>query len=180
MALPKGPGGEKLVAVGRLGRPHGVRGELRLDHLGTMPEGLEGYQTFFLARGKGRSQRVEPVEIARWRSHDKLLLVTIDGAGDRDEAATYTGATLLVPREDLPPLEQGEYYHADLMGCSVVDEEGSKLGSVADVKPWGDYDMLVIASGTKSWMLPVIDDYVIDMKLDRRRVVVRVPEGLGP
>lgn len=165
------PGPARLVAVGRLGRPHGVKGEIRLDPMGTMPRGLAGYGRFFIDGG------VE-VRIDGWRANGDTLLLQFAGIRDRDEVSALTGKSLFVPREDLPPLGEGEYYHTDLISAAVVDEEGRELGVVADVLPWGDYDMLSIRTGGKTWMLPVIGQYVLEIAPGR--IVARVPEGLGP
>lgn len=164
------------MAVGRFGRAHGIRGEIRLDPKGGLPRGLEGYTRFFVDGPEG----VRPIDLADWRSHGDLLLVTPAGGGDRDAAASLTHRTLYVLREELPPLEEGEYYHADVIGCAVADESGAELGLVDDIRSWGDYDMLVVRSGRKTWMLPVIADYVLSMDIKGRLIRVRVPEGLAP
>jgi len=164
------------VAAGRFGRPHGVRGEIRLDPKGGLPRGLDGYNRFYVDGKAG----VEPVRVEAWRHHDELLLVTLSGVASREEAAELVNRTLYVERDELPPLEEGEYYHADVLGLDVVDEEGASLGRVADIRPWGDYDMLVVRSGSKEWMLPVIGEFVLSMDFDAGVVRVRIPEGLGP
>lgn len=167
----------RLVAVGTLGRPHGTRGEIRLDHKGTLPRGLHGYGRFFTKAAGGG---FEEIEIAGWRHGGEFLFLSIAGMDDRDQVRAYTGRTLYVPREDLPPLADDEYYHADLIGARVLDEAGDEVAVVEDVKPWGAYDMLVLRTGRKTWMLPVVDQYVLEINGTEKRVVVRVPEGLGP
>ncbi len=164
------------MAIGRIGRPHGVRGELRLDPMGGLPAGLGGYKSLYIAD----SGDPEPLELEAWRPNGDLLLITVKGYKGRDEAAALTGKTIYAPRADLPPLEADEYYHCDVIGSVVVDSEGKELGKVVDIKNWGDYDMLVIASGRKSWMLPVLDPFVGTMDIEGARITVNVPEGLGP
>ncbi|PLX41134.1 MAG: 16S rRNA processing protein RimM [Deltaproteobacteria bacterium] len=170
------PSGEWLVAIGRLGRPHGVRGEIRLDPMGGLPRGLNGYERFFLG---GDPPRL--IEVEGWRKSDKVLLIAFTKYLERDEVSSLTGETLYVPRADLPPLRSGEYYYSDLEGCAVVDStSGEELGVVRDVKNWGDYDMLFILSGAKEWLLPVTGEFVDEVDIENERVTVRVPEGLGP
>jgi 16S rRNA processing protein RimM len=141
-----------------------------------MPEGLGSYTTFYTATDRG----VIPLPIKGWRTHDSLILLELAGLNDRDEAGTLNGKTLYVPRSEMPPLKEGEYYHADLIGAKVVDTQENELGRVVDVKDWGDYDMLVIVTGKTSWMLPVIDDYVIDILPEKDLIIVDGEAGIGP
>ncbi len=164
------------MAAGRFGRPHGVRGEIRLDPMGGLPRGLEGYTRFFVDGAGG----VKPFALAGWRPHGNFLLISPADGGGREDAEALTHRTLYVLREELPPLGEDEYYHADVIGCAVADEAGAELGRVADIRSWGDYDMLVVRSGNKTWMLPVVADYVLSMDIEGRVIRVRVPEGLAP
>ena len=148
-----------------------------MHHGGMLPRGLKGYRRFFLDGPGGAKTNVG---VESWRTGGEMLLVRFSGIADRDGAASLTGRTLYVPREDMPKLKPGEYYHVDLLGAAVVDEEGGALATVEDVKPWGEYDMLFLRTGGKSWMLPVIEAYVLDISAEEKRITVRVPEGLGP
>lgn len=159
----------KLVAVGRLGRAHGVRGEVRLDPLGGLPRGLEGYTRFYL--GDRNGSRI--VALESWRPSGRHLLVKLDGVDTPEAVRAVSGATLYVVRAEMPPLEPGEYYHVDLLGCAVRDEEGRDLGSVVDVLATVSYDLLVVDSGGREWMVPVVDQHVPTLDLERRVIVVR-------
>lgn len=169
--------GTRYVAVGRLGRPHGVSGEIRLDPMGTMPGGLKRYPRLY-ELGDGGQPKVYEVE--SWRWNGGIILVKFAGVGGRDEAVCLANRHLYVPRSELPRLGKGEYFHADIPGLKVVDGEGRELGVAEDIKPWGEYDMLFVRTGPKVWMLPVIGQYVLDVLPDEGRIVVDVPEGLGP
>lgn len=165
----------RLVAVGRVGRPHGVKGEVRVDPGVGLGEGLGRYGRLFL---RGSSGEVEPADIQSWRPHDRLLLVKFSGIDTPEAARGLTNRELCVDRAELPPLESGEYYHADLLGCAVSDEGGAELGCVIDVFATAAHDVLVIRSGTRDWMLPVTGECVPEIDLETRHLTVRVPEGL--
>ncbi len=164
----------KLVAVGRLGRAHGVHGELRLDPQGGLPRGLEGYTRFFLG-GRGAPR---PVGLAGWRPSGRHLLVRFVGVDTPEAARTLAGATLYVDRAEMPPLEPDEYYHADLLGCAVRDQEGHDLGTVVDVWPTAAYDLLVVAGAGGERMVPMVSEHVPAVDFEARVVVVRSVEGL--
>lgn len=170
-------GGERLVAIGRLGRAHGVSGEIRLDPMGTMPKGLKRYRFLRTQKPDGTG---EVLEVEGWRWNSDVLLVKFRGISDRDQAGRLANRLVHVARSELPPLKGGEYYHADLPGLKVVDDAGEVIGEVEDVKPWGEYDMLFVRTGEKTWMLPVIGDYVKDILPEEGLITVDLPEGLGP
>lgn len=166
----------RYVAVGRVGRPHGVKGEVRIEVGSAMPRGLRGYSRVYL----GREGDPELAAVESVRSHGRFLLVKFRGVGDPEAARALGHAVLYVERGEMPPLEEGEYYHADLLECRVVDEAGADLGRVLDVFPSGAHDLLVVgAPGKREWMLPVLESTVLAMDLEEREIRVRVPEGLA-
>lgn len=168
-----GPGA-RYVAVGRVGRPHGLRGEVRIDPMGGLPQGLRGYTRFHLGRG----DEIRPAEIVGHRSHGRFLLVKFAGVDTPEAARELTHATLYVERDEMPPLEEEEYYYADLIGCRVVDETGSDLGQVTDAFSTGAHDLAVVDCQGREWMLPIVSEYVVSMDLGEGRVTVQGTEEL--
>jgi 16S rRNA processing protein RimM len=170
----------RLVAVGRIGRPHGLNGEVRLDPGSGLPRGLSGYTRFYLGPPEDRGtldREPEPVTLDAARANGRFLLLKFPGIDDPESASRLARSRLYVERAEMPPLEPGEYYHADLLGCRIVDSAGGELGRVDDVVPSGPYDLLVIRSGSREWMLPIVDEYVIDMDLEAGEILVSLPEG---
>jgi 16S rRNA processing protein RimM len=119
--------GAKRILVGEFGRPHGVRGLLRLRSFTEAPEAIAAYGTLTDESGQ-RSFAVEvlPGGLARVR-----------GVGDRDSAARLTGVKLYVLRDALPPTDEDEFYLSDLIGLSAVGEDGTVLGRVMSVEDFG-------------------------------------------
>ncbi|MHB8764518.1 MAG: ribosome maturation factor RimM [Deferrisomatales bacterium] len=162
----------RYVAAGRVGRPHGLRGEVRVDTAGALPRGLEGYTRFYLGRGDER----QAVDVEWSRPAGRHLAVKFAGVDTPEAARALTHATLYVERSELPPLGDGEYYHVDLLGCRVVDAEGRDLGRVADVVTTGAHDVLVVESAGREWLVPLVSEHVPAMDLDAGVVVVAAPE----
>jgi len=164
------------VAVGRVGRPHGLGGEVRVEVGEGLPRGLRGYSRVYLDRGS----ELHRISVESARPHGRFLLVKFAGVDTPEAARALAHAVLCVERAEMPPLAEGEYYHADLLGCRVVDEGGAELGRVRDVFPSGAHDVLVVgAAGGREWMLPVLASTVLEMDLGEGEIRVRVPEGLG-
>ncbi len=164
----------RYVALGRIGRPHGVRGEVRVDPGAGPAVDYGRYRRFFLAR----SGEPRPVQVEGVRPHGRLALFKFRGVDDPEAAKELTGSILYVERADMPALGEDEYYHVDLVGCGVVDEEGRLLGTVDDVFPTGAHDVLVIASDSGPWMLPVVGETVLEVDPEGGLIRVRVPGGL--
>lgn len=141
-----------------------------------LPEGLRGYSRVYLGRGGGEPR---PVGVESARPHGRFLLVRFAGVGDADGARALVHSVVYVERGEMPPLEEGEYYHADVLGCRVVDEGGAELGRAVDVFSSGEHDLLVVAGlQGREWMLPVLASTVLEMDLEAGLIRVRVPEGL--
>jgi 16S rRNA processing protein RimM len=149
------------VLVGRVGKPHGLDGAFAVEDASEAPERFEvGAQLYV----DGRAARV--VESKRARGRPVIRL----------DAPAARGARLEVPRSELPPPEEGSYYVFQLVGLAVAEEGGRELGRVADVVPMPANDVLELDSGLA---LPLVEDCVLDVDLDRGRILV-APGFAGP
>src|SRR5207249_316890 len=104
------------------------------------------------------------------------LLVAFAGVETREDAEALVGATLLVFREDLEAPAAGEMFQGDLIGLTAVDEQGVTLGIVEDLWSSGPVPNLVIRGARGELMVPFVDEFVIEVDVEKGRVVVRPPE----
>ena len=156
------------VALAAVAGAHGVKGEVRLKLFSDSVESLARHATLFVG---GTERRLIDV-----REGGKTAVARFHGVTDRSAAEALRGQLVEVDRSALPPLEDGEYYHADLVGLRCVDRDGGEIGTVAAVENYGAGDLLEIelAGGRKALIpfRPGIAD------LDGERVVVD-PEFLA-
>lgn len=164
----------RYVAVGRIGRPHGVSGEVRVDPGASAKVNFGRYARFFV----GRDDEPRPAAVETIRPHGRATLFKFCGIDGPEAARALTGSILYVERAEMPPLAEDEYYHADLLGCAVVGEGGEALGVVDDVFSTAAHDVLVIASARGSWLMPVLGATVLEVDAESGVIRVRVPEGL--
>ncbi|MBV9717994.1 MAG: 16S rRNA processing protein RimM [Candidatus Eremiobacteraeota bacterium] len=157
------------VVAGRIAGIFGLRGELKCDP--TSAGRISFFEGAQLHCELG--ERAWPVRITSVRSHQKRLLIRIDGVEDADAAAAYAGAVLYSPRQEIS-LGANEYLDDDLAGCSVVGINGTNYGVVERVEHYPSSDMLVLGGG----MVPMVRAIVVEIDLDRRRIVIDPPEGL--
>ena len=168
------------LALGVLGRPHGVRGELvfhphnphgvRLEQLGFPFAAALGGDP---RAGSAASVARTAIRVISARAFQDGSLVRLDGVIDRDAAAGFTNRELLVPRAVLPPLAPGEFYVADLIGCAVVDVGGRDRGVVVGAYWNGHQDIITVqASDGVELLLPAVPDFLREVDLTARRLVV--------
>ena len=168
----------RFLAVGRVLRPHGIRGELRVEIVTGYPERLGQHTDLYLASpARPEAARRYPVEAMRW--HRGVLLLKLGGCDDRNTADELRGMLVQVPIEEAVPLEEDEYYHFQIIGMQVETESGESLGQVVDVLETGANDVYVVRGPRGEVLLPAVDEVVIELDLGSRRMVVRLLPGMG-
>jgi 16S rRNA processing protein RimM len=167
------PGEPEFLVIGKLGRPHGVDGEIAMEVFTDFPERITPGETFYIESGH------QTLKLLSCRPHKHGLLVKFEGFNKREQASKLTNQLIHVRREDRPLLEEGEYYHHQLLGLSVIDEENKLLGIIADILSTGANDVYIVHSDNGSEiLLPAIDAVVLNIDLDTRKVYVRLIPGL--
>ena len=161
----------KRVCVAQIGAPHGVRGEVRLWAFTADPMAVARYGALESEDGK----RVFEIDaVRRAKGH---LMAQLRGIADRDAAERLTNVKLFVPRDRLPEIDSDEFYHADLIGLRVDDEDGNEIGAVIAMHNFGAGDILEIQPlGGGAMMLPFTEAVVPEVDLKGGRLVVVLPE----
>ncbi len=163
----------RYLAVGRILRPHGVRGELRVEILTDFPERLAEMDEVYV----GAEHRRYPIHGVRF--HQGVMLLRLSGCDSRNEAESLRGSLVEIPREAAAPLEEGEYYHFQLVGMTVESDTGEPLGEIVEVlSPPGANDVYVIHGPRGEILLPAIKDVVLSMNISARRMTVHLLPGL--
>jgi 16S rRNA processing protein RimM len=153
--------------MGRILGPYGVRGFVRLRTFTQFIDSLTDYADWLISDGEGwNSVQVEDAHV-----HAGHLVVKLAGVDDRDQAFALRGRDVAVPREALPPADEGEFYWADLIGLEVVNQQGEVLGNVEDLLETGANDVLVV-QGDRQRLLPYVEQVVLDVNLEQRRIQV--------
>ena len=127
---------ERRIALAAIAGAHGVEGELRLKLFSDSVESLSRHEQLCVG---GVERRLLAV-----RDSGKMAVARFEGIPDRSAAEALRGALVEVDRSALPPLEEGEYYHADLIGLEAIDREGNRVGTVSAVENYGAGDLLEI------------------------------------
>jgi 16S rRNA processing protein RimM len=162
----------QLLAVGRVLRPHGIRGELLLEPLTDFPERLNEVATVYLG------EAAEPHALTQARMHRGQILIRLGDCADRDCAEAWRGQVVQIEAEAAAPLPPGRYYHHQIIGLTAVTDEGEALGPVVEILETGANDVYVVETAQGELLLPAIHSVVRAIEVDTGRLVVHLIEGL--
>ena len=156
------------MALAAVAGAHGVKGELRLKLFSDSIDSLSRHEKMHLGSAERRLLAI--------RDSGKGAVARFEGIDDRSAAEALRGALVEVDRSALPPLAEGEYYHADLIGLPAIDSDGKPLGVVVGVDNYGAGDLLEIAlEGGRASLIPFRKG-IADLEDDR---IVLDPEFLA-
>ena len=166
---------EQTLRVGVITSTHGVRGEVKVFPTTDEKERFKDLKKVILDMGK--EQKV--LEIQSVRFFKNLVILKFKGIDNINDIEMYKGKDLLVTREDAVPLEEGEYFIADLLDLDVYSDEDEKIGVLYDVMQTGANDVYVVKTEEgKEILLPAIDECILDINLEESRMTVHIMEGL--
>lgn len=165
---------DDYLAVGKIAKAHGIKGELKaIAYSGDLAE-LLAYQNF-LVRG-GAVCKV--YKVTRSRPQGKFTIVQLSGVTNRDAAESLIGAELHVLKRELPVLAADEFYWHELVGLQVVTDQGVTLGRIESLLATGAHDVLVINGRGQEYLLPATRDIIVSIDQEAGTVVVRPLPGL--
>lgn len=177
-AVKKDPGpspqgsGPSFLAVARIRRPFGVRGEMLLELLSDYPRQLLQAKTLYL----GEDHRL--MRVVSIRRHLPDFLLTLEGLADRDSVESLRGAVLYLRAGEQQPLPPGVYYLHQIEGLEVVTDAGEILGRVKEIIKTGANDVYVVQGDRGEVLLPAIPQVILEIRLAEGRMIVHLMDGL--
>jgi 16S rRNA processing protein RimM len=164
--------GEDLV-LGRIVRPHGVRGMLLVDGYTDIIHSLQPASDILMGPNR------VPAVVRSFRAHRARFLLSIEGCDDRDTAETWRGKDIFMRLDDAEPLPEGVYYHWQILGLTVVTQEGELLGTVDQILETGANDVYVIHTETgEELLLPAIESVILRTDLENQQLIVCLIPGM--
>jgi 16S rRNA processing protein RimM len=162
------------AVIGRLGRPHGLKGDLLLDGCSLSAEELVDLGT---VTWRGARSESRPLTIRAAKAFMAKVQVRFAGIRSREAAAELTNGELWVPRARLPEPGPGQVYAFQLIGLRVKTSQGRELGTIADVMPSGAHPIYVVR-GERELLIPATEPFVRQVDLEAGVVTVDPPAGL--
>lgn len=168
---------EGLIAVGRLTRPHGLRGELvflpYVYDIELLPDLVQ--RQVCLQQGQALAQ---VTTFSEWRVVHKRVLVRLHGCQDIAAAETWRGYEVCIPRSWFPPLPEGEYYWFEIEGLAVYADDGRYLGPVVEIIYTGSNDVYVVRNGTHETLIPALRTVIRTIDLEGGEIRLYPVAGL--
>lgn len=166
---------EDLVAIAKVAKPHGIRGEVSANILTDFPERFEALETVIalLSDGSRRDLKVE-----KFRFQNDRVLLKFGGFDSMDSAETLRNAEICIHESEAVALEEGEFYDWQLEGCLVETIDGEKLGAVKELMRTGATEILVVTGAEKEFLIPFAEAICTEIDIENKLIRVDAPEGL--
>ena len=166
---------EDLLKVGVITTTHGVRGEVKVYSTTDGPERFLELEYVLLDTGR----ELRRLEIKNVKFFKNLVILKFDGVDNINDIEKYKGRSLWIPREEGSELSEDEYYIADLLGMTVVLEDGTEFGTLKDVMETGANDVYIIDSKDHGEvLLPAIKECILDVDIDKNIMTIHLMKGL--
>ena len=166
---------DELIPVGKISATHGIRGLLKLRSYSGNIESLLRSETVLL---KGKGGVLREFGLNSVSAHAGGFLLALDGFSDIDQVQSLVGCELCLKRSQLPEPEEGEYYWRDLIGLTVVTDQGVVLGPISDIFETGSSDIYVVKGENKEYLIPAIADVVSEIDIPDNRMIITPLDGL--
>ena len=164
-----------MYIVGKVLKPKGLKGELKVEIITSFPEHFQELAEVSVKNGlEWQTYSLKAVRLG-----DRFAFIKLAGIDSIEQAEMLRNQFLYISEADLTYLDEDEFYVHDLIGLSVCDEQGNELGSIVDVESYNSNDVYVL-EGTdgKEYLLPAAKDFVLAVDIKSKKMTIRLVEGL--
>jgi 16S rRNA processing protein RimM len=167
---------DRLVVIGEIVRPHGLRGHVRVAPLTDDPMRFEGLESCVVWDAVRDLREVRRITTARRQGGSVVLALA--GCDSVEAAHALAGRLVAVPEALALDPGPGRFYPWQLTGCLVTTEDGREVGRVTGIERSPAHDLWVVADGAREHLVPAVPEIVLEVDLAGRRVVIKPPDGL--
>lgn len=166
---------EQFLRVGVISNTHGIRGEVKVFPTTDDPTRFKKLKTVIL--DTGREQMT--LDITGVKFFKQFVILKFKQFDNINDIERYKGKDLLITREQALPLEEDEYYIVDLVGCTVITDEGETLGELTDVITTGANDVYVVETKEgKEVLLPYTKECILNIDIEKKEILAHILPGL--
>ena len=164
-----------FVIIGKITRPHGVRGTLRVAPITDDPQRFQLLSKIYIHNENGprTEYNISTVQIA-----NRYILLKLQDINTRNEAEPLRGCYIEIPRQECLPLPEGEHYYFELIGFSVVSNQGKVIGELHDVYSYPANDIYVVRNKNKEILIPAVDEFIEQVDYKTGIITINPIDGL--
>jgi 16S rRNA processing protein RimM len=163
-----------FVLLGKVVKAHGIRGEVKIYSFTETAGNLNSYKKFYLSADDGDTHTAYTVK--KVRAQGGTTIATLEECINRNQAEMLVGHGVWVDSDDLPELDDGEFYLHSLQGKQAVTVDGQNLGKIVSFITGRGQDLLSIQGDGKEYLVPFVSDFIVENKDDK--IVFSLPPGL--
>jgi 16S rRNA processing protein RimM len=167
---------DSYLPVGKIGRPHGIKGEIKIHPYSGDPEILSDYPALMLVRSGNKAQGT--YRVTGGKVQGKAAILRLDGINSREQAEALVGCEVWVDKVHLPPLAEEEFYWQEMEGRRVVTTEGRELGEVTGLLATGAHDILVVTGDGREYLIPATREFMVKIEAETGVIVIQPVPGL--
>jgi len=160
------------VPVGRVISTHGIKGEVKFQYYNDEKEVFYEYTSFLVKNENNRWVKFKPSEK---RFYKDFFYLKFEGLDNPETASFLVNKEFFVKEEQLPPLNNNEYYEYRLIGLKVINQDGIGIGAVAEIMHTGAQDLIVVR-GKREILIPMVEDYILSVDIVNKTMTVVEPE----
>ena len=166
---------EELVAVARIVRTRGLKGEVVAGILTDFPERFESLETVTAIRESG--ERLE-LKIEKFWFQNGRVILKFEGCDTVESGEKLRNVEICVPESEAVELDEGEYFDWQLAGCKVETIDGEEIGEVRELMRTGGTELLVVVGEAKEYLIPFANAICVEVDIDGRLIKIDPPDGL--
>lgn len=164
-----------LVAIAKLVRSRGLRGEVVGDVLTDFPERFDDLKRVAIVYPNGE---VSEIEIEKFWFQKNRIVLKFAGFDSIETAETLRGSEICVAETETVELEDDEFFDWELIDCSVETVAGERIGTVREVMRTGGTEILVVAGDAKEYLIPFAETICTEVDIEKKLIKIDAPEGL--
>jgi 16S rRNA processing protein RimM len=164
-----------LLPIGRVVKPHGVKGKIKVDYFGEDLNHFPLYREVFIKDHVGRLQAYDILEAV---PQPPRLILRLKGIERIEEVEPLVGREIFIEKRALPDLKEGEHYWFEILGMVVETEKGKRIGRVKEIFPTGANDVYVVEGKRREIFLPATEEVIQSIDIKKGRMKVIRMEGL--
>ncbi len=159
---------QQYIEAGKIVNTHGVHGEVKIQVWLDSPEFMRRFKTLYIDS--------KPVKLISSRAHKGFMIALLDGVEDINAAMSLKNKTVYIDRADAP-LRRGEYFLCDIIGASVVTEDGESVGTLEDILETPASSVYIVRGETEH-MIPAVPEFVLNTDAENGVITVKLIEGM--